>query len=247
VAPPPVPPSQAEIALSINPTPIDAVAAAEGAPWFSEWTVEVRETAGLGGTIDFVRATLTDASGKSLGETELDVDDVTAQIGSPQLRGASLQRLEMSLAFEFPTDVISGDLQVTLQLTDDRGNIVSAEVEDVIRVCIPVLLAPPAGTPFDNGCASRENGILWEFDWSECAGAESYHLYVELRGAPNPTVDRASLTSSTFTLLENRFIPEENRFGWFWKVQAQLNGVWGDFSPDQDFEVEPLNTDCVTP
>ena len=203
--------------------------------------------AGLGGNIDFARATLTDPNGKSLGETELDVDDITAQLGSPQLRGASLQRLEMSLNFEFPPDVISGDLHVTLQLTDDRGNVVSSTADDVIRVCVPALVTPLEGEALDNGCSNRENGILWEFHWSECMGAQAYHLYVAQRSAQNLVIDRAGLTSTSFTVLENQSIPEEIRFGWFWQVQVQLNGIWSDWTPERTFEVEPVNTDCVTP
>ena len=247
LSPPPVPPSQAAIALSVSPSPIDAVPAVEGAPWSAAWTLEVRETAGLGGNIDFVRATLTDASGRTLAETELDVDAVSSQIGSAHIRGAGLVRLQMSLNFEFPSDVLSGDLHVSLQLTDDGGNVVSSTADEVIQVCVPTLLTPLEGEALDNGCTNRENGILWEFHWSECTGAEAYHLYVKQQSVDSPAVDRASLTSTSFTLLDNRLIPEEGRFGWFWRVQVQLNGVWSDWTPERSFEVEPVNTDCVTP
>jgi hypothetical protein len=245
---PPVPPTQAGIALSLSSSPIDAVVAVDGgAPWGAEWTVTVQETAGIGGNIDFVRATLADSNGASIAETELDVDAVSAQLGgSNHIRGGSKQEILMNLNFDFPAETASGDLRVSLQLRDDRGNTIAAAVDDVIQVCIPSQLTPAEAARMDNGCTNRDNGILWEFDWSDCAGAQSYEFYVKQRNAQEP-VDRSGLTTSSFTLLENRIVPEESRTGWFWKVRAQVNGIWGNWSPERNFEVEPVNTDCVIP
>jgi hypothetical protein len=99
----------------------------------------------------------------------------------------------------------------------------------------------------DNGCVNRSNGTLWEFDWEDCTGAESYDFYVQRRGQPEPLIDEVDLTSSAFTALENRVVPEGSRLGWFWKVRAKVNGVYGDWTPETNFDVEPANTDCVTP
>ena len=99
----------------------------------------------------------------------------------------------------------------------------------------------------DNGCSNRQNGILWEFDWDECAGAESYEIIIKQRNDPLGAVERAGLHTSSFTLLENKIVSEELRLDWTWKVRATVNGVVGDFSPERNFTVEPLNTDCVTP
>jgi hypothetical protein len=148
---PPVSPNQAAIALSLSPNPIYAVAAEDGdAPWSAEWTLGIRETAGIGGSIDFVRATLADSEGASIGETELDGDQVSQQLGgSSHIKGGSNQTIVMGLNFEFPADVSSADLSVSLQLSDDRGNIVSAAVDDVIQLCVPRLLTPDEGAMLD--------------------------------------------------------------------------------------------------
>jgi len=245
---PPVPPSQAAIALTLSSSPIEAAVAVDGsAPWRAEWTVSVRETAGIGGDIDFVRATLADSAGASIAETELDADQVSEQLGGTNhIRGGSNQEIPMSLNFDFPAEVFSADLRVTVQLNDDRDNTVSATADEVVQVCVPSLLTPEEGAVMDNGCASRLNGILWEFDWSDCAGAESYEIFVKQRNEQEPAIDRSDLTTSAFTTLENRIISEDTRRGWFWKVRAKVNGVWADFSPERNFDVEPLNTDCVT-
>jgi hypothetical protein len=194
-----------------------------------------------------VRATLTASTGASIAQTELDVQEVSEQLGgSNHIRGGSSQGLLMSLSFDFPVDVVAGDLRVTVQLKDDRGNAVSAAVDDVVQVCIPSQLSPDEGAKLDSRCANRTNGILWEFDWSDCPGVTSYEFYLKLRSAQEP-LDREGLTSSSYTVLEDRFVPEESRFGWFWRVRANTNGVWSGWSPERSFDVEPLNTDCVTP
>jgi hypothetical protein len=243
---PPASPSQAAVALAVSPSPIDA--AVGGAPWRAEWTLSVKETAGIGGKIDSVHASLADSNGASFAETTLDAEQVSQQLGgSNHIQGGSSQQLQMSLDFAFPGDVVSGDLRVSLQLGDDRGNVVSSAVDDVIQVCVPSLLAPEADAKMDNGCSNRQNGILWEFDWSECPNAQTYEFYVRLRSEQEPLFDRADLKTSSFSVLEDRVVPEGSRIGWYWMVRAQVGGVWGNWSPERNFDVEPVNSDCVTP
>jgi len=247
--PPPVPPTQAAILLSLSPSPVDAVMATGGsAPWSAEWTLIVQETAGIGGDLELVRATLTDSAGASLAETELGVEQLSEQLGGGNhIVGGSSHEIPMSLGFDFPADRLSGDLRITAQLSDDRGNAVSAVADDVVQACVPDLLTPDEGAVLDNGCTNGANGILWEFDWSDCSGAQSYQFFLQLRNAEQPLFDRPNLTTSSFTVLENRVIPEEARLGWFWRVRARFNDVSGDWSPERNFQVEPANTDCVTP
>jgi hypothetical protein len=245
---PPVPPTQAGIALSLSSSPIEVVVGANGGAWRAEWTLGIQETSGIGGAIDSVHATLTEPSGAAIAETGLDAGEVSQQLGgSNHIQGGSNQKILMGLDFDFPSDVPSGNLRVAVQLSDDRGHAVSSAVDDVVQVCVPRLLAPNERAILDNGCTNGANGILWEFDWSDCAGAASYQVYVRQRSAQEPLFDRPELTSSSFTVLESRIIPEESRLGWFWRVRANVNGVWGGWSPERTFDVEPANTDCVRP
>jgi hypothetical protein len=245
---PPAPPTQAGLTLSLSSSPIEAEISADGsAPWSAEWTLTVQETAGIGGNIDFVRAILADAGGATVAETELDVEQVSEQLGGTNhIRGGSSQQIPMSLSFDFPADTPSANLRVTVQLTDDRGHTVSATVEAVIQVCVPTLLAPEDGAVMDNGCTNQDNGISWEFDWADCAAAQSYEIHLGNPGFEE-SLDRSDLTSSSFTVLEDRVVPEGSRLGWVWRVRAKVNGVLGNWSPERTFDVEPVNTDCVTP
>lgn len=244
---PPAPPAQAGIRLTVSPSPIEAAVPADGgAPWSASWTLGIQETSGIGGTIELVSATLTDEGGGTLAQTQLDAGQLEAQLGgSNRIRGGANQGLAMSLSFTFPEDSPSGTLHVSLDLTDDRGNRISSSVDDVVQICVPTLLAPEAGAKLDNGCSSVDNGVLWEFDWSDCPNADAYEIYVR---QPSLTpLDVSTLTASSYTVLEDRVVPEEYRHGWYWKVRAKVNGTWGAWSPDRAFEVEPVNTDCVRP
>ena len=242
-SPPPAPVTEANLELSVSPSPVNAVVD-ESDTWSAQWTVNARETAGIGGAIDFVHATLTDSNGDSIAETDLDADQVSEQLGgSNRISGGGMQGIDMTLSFDFPEDVFSGDLNVTLQLSDDRGNTVSAVTKDVIQRCIPTLLAPASGALLDNGCTNQENGILWDFDWSDCEGADFYQIHVQFRSADEPRID-AFPTTSSYTVLQDGVVPDDGRLGWFWRVRANVNGVWGDWSQENSFDVEPVDSDC---
>jgi hypothetical protein len=244
---PPVPPTQAGLLLSLSASPINAAVAVEGgSPWSAEWTLTVKETSGIGGVLELVRATLVDPDGATLAETELDADQLSEQLGgSNRIAGGSNQALAMSLNFDFPVDAPTGNLHVDVQMSDDRGNTISAGLDDVVQICVPVQLTPEEAAEMDNGCTNQDNGISWEFDWEDCADAEAYAIQLNHSSLDTP-LDR-ELTESQFSLLEDRVVPEESRLGWTWKVRAMVNGVWGNYTPDRTFDVERVNTDCVTP
>jgi hypothetical protein len=244
---PPVPPSQAGLLLSLSSSPVTAVVATEGgSPWNAEWTLTVRETSGIGGALELVRATLVDPNGATLAETELGVDQISEMLGGTnRIAGGSTQAIAMSLNFDFPPDTPTGNLHLDVQMSDDRGNALSAGLDDVVQICVPVQVTPEDAAVMDNGCTSQDNGISWEFDWEDCPGAEAYLLEIDHPSLDTPL--ESELTISAFSLLEDRVIPEETRIGWTWRVKAKVNGIFGNHSPFRTFDVERVNTDCVTP
>ena len=240
---PPVPPTQAGLLLSLSASPVVAIPAA---PWSAEFTLTVKETSGIGGDIQLVRVTLVDPAGALLAQTELGAEQVKEQLGgSNHIGGGSTQEFPMSLSFDFSPDTPIGNLNVTVELSDDRGNAVSAALDDVVQVCIPDQVLPEDAAVMDNGCTNQDNGILWEFDWDDCPGADMYSIHLSHSSLEAP-FDR-DLTISQFSLLEDRVLPDEARIGWTWRVRARVNGVWGNYTADRTFDVERLNTDCVTP
>jgi len=114
------------------------------------------------------------------------------------------------------------------------------------QVPIPELLSPEEGAVLDNGRITGGEGVLWEFDWADCDGAAHYHLYVFHLGSAAPAIDRSDLTRSFYRFDGTGvYIADVNRFDWTWKVQVEVDGVWGDWSPVRTFDVEPVNTDIA--
>jgi hypothetical protein len=112
-------------------------------------------------------------------------------------------------------------------------------------VCIPALIAPTEGEVLDNGCSDFSDMITWHFDWSDCVGAENYHLHVIGSTAIIPAINAPALTSSELTSeTPGSYIADVHRFGWKWRVRAKVNGIWGNWTPERTFDVEPLDTDC---
>ena len=108
----------------------------------------------------------------------------------------------------------------------------------------PRLTSPSAGALLDNGCTNSPERINWEFRWSACASASRYHLYVIGPSATIPVVDDDRLRDAAFDSSRIAWVGDPNRRGWRWQVRARFAEGWGDWSPEQTFDVEPVNTDC---
>jgi ligand-binding sensor domain-containing protein len=128
---------------------------------------------------------------------------------------------------------------------------VTATATGVLTVCVPSLLSPAPGAVMDNGRRDYQDGIIWDFDWSDCPGATAYHLYVIGPTSTLPQIDRDTLTGSNYQYTPLTYITDANRIGWTWKVQAKVNNQWGAWSEIRTFDVEPVDTDgpsiTVTP
>jgi hypothetical protein len=110
---------------------------------------------------------------------------------------------------------------------------------------VPELRVPAEGALADNGCTTDPNeAIVWDFDWSDVAGATTYELWVKHRSSPEPEVDVTGLPTSSHRV--GRFATTDGEFlrGWEWKVRAQVNGVNQPWSKTATFNLEPPDTDC---
>lgn len=109
--------------------------------------------------------------------------------------------------------------------------------------CVPFLASPPANATLDNGRADRTDSIVWDFDWSGCEGATSYHLYVRHLGAKYPVINTMVTKSQFHYECSGCYIANQNRFNWTWQVRAKNNDEWGSWSKAKAFSVEPLDSD----
>lgn len=106
------------------------------------------------------------------------------------------------------------------------------------------LLSPDDGAVLDNGCRNSSNRMDWVFDWSNVTNADTYHLFVKHEGSQFAAVDDSALTASEHARSSSGFVVDQNRFDWFWRVRASVDGTWSPWSEERSFDVEPLNTDC---
>ena len=99
----------------------------------------------------------------------------------------------------------------------------------------------------DNGCTERgRDTITWTFVWTDVPNAQSYHLVVtNPRKEPSVfDVNKIIWQTSYYRYSNPRYIADNIRRGWTWRVRAQIDKVWGPWSNEQKFNVEPVDTDC---
>jgi hypothetical protein len=112
--------------------------------------------------------------------------------------------------------------------------------------CVPVLVSPVSNAVMDNGCLDTSDPLVWDFDWSDCPGATSYHLYVFHVGSAYPAVDEYLTASQGQFNCPGCYVADANAQNWTWKVSANFNGAAGPWSEVRSFSVEPLGTDCAS-
>ncbi|MCX5789729.1 MAG: tetratricopeptide repeat protein [Elusimicrobia bacterium] len=101
------------------------------------------------------------------------------------------------------------------------------------------LLLPGRGAMLPNGSVDGGKTFAWEFRWSEVPRAERYHLYVIGPRRAAPAIDNPNLTQASFRGEARNHIDAASTLGWRWKVRAMVGGVWGPFSDERAFDVEP--------
>jgi hypothetical protein len=109
--------------------------------------------------------------------------------------------------------------------------------------CVPELVAPADHASMDNGRVDRRDQMTWDFSWTPCPGAH-YHLLVSGATAMYPLVDARDVFEPSLRLQDcGSYVADQNRSGWRWRVRASVSGVWGSWSPEGVFNVEPLDRD----
>lgn len=135
VASAPVPPQHAAVGIAVAPAPIASATTAPGdpsAPRLAVWTLTITESAGVGATLNFVNETLRDAQSGAVadpgGEASLGASDIVTLAGAVRLPPRGTLTLPCQLVYGLPDGSVGGRLTLTLQLTDDTGQLVSASV-----------------------------------------------------------------------------------------------------------------------
>lgn len=105
----------------------------------------------------------------------------------------------------------------------------------------PSLLTPAAGASMASVCS----GSSWQFSWSDVQ-ASVYHLQVTMPSG-QVALEREDLPATTFTWSDFPVVPESERRGWRFRVQARIGGTWRDWTPERTFDIDPLSPRLMTP
>jgi hypothetical protein len=128
----------AAVTLTINPSPVLSTDSGDPrAPRQALWQIVLRETGGVGATVNFVNSTLRDATTGVLadphGVLSQSASDVVAAAGSNHLAAGGSLTVPQTVVFvlsDGPTAL--GRLAVTVQLTDDAGNVLGASATAMV-------------------------------------------------------------------------------------------------------------------
>jgi hypothetical protein len=124
-------PSHAAVRLVVAPDPIPSSAdgAAGAALREAAWTLTITETAGVGGTLNFVNGTLRDMQTGAVadpgGRMSLGAADLVTLAGGTRLPPQGTVTIPGRLVYGLPYGSAGGRLTITVQMTDDAGALVT--------------------------------------------------------------------------------------------------------------------------
>jgi len=116
--------ARAALTVTASPSPIAAVQTSVVGPvFFLMWTVNIQETAGLGGEVQEVRASLfDDVTGVLVAVVSFDSDDLTVFVGSKRIEPNGSLAVPQQLSYTLPDGRHTANLTITVTFRDDRGN-----------------------------------------------------------------------------------------------------------------------------
>lgn len=125
VTPTPAPATRAEVSVSISPEhPVATPTGDRNYPWRVEWTVVLRESAGLGGNVNYIDVSFVNNFGfETKGALNYGADEIIRRAGTNHLNARGELRVPMSMLYR--ADGFGGRtilLKNAVNFTDDRGN-----------------------------------------------------------------------------------------------------------------------------
>lgn len=117
--------TRAFIVVTVSPNPLPAVITSAIGPVFtSQWKVKITESAGLGGDLQEVRASIfDDATGILVGSTAFDDRDLVVFVGTKRVEGGGILEIDQQLSYSLSASQTAAALTVQVRFKDDRGNV----------------------------------------------------------------------------------------------------------------------------
>lgn len=100
------------------------------------YIVQIRELAGLGGSVQFVSSTVFDPeSGVQVATNYFDSADLKVFVGSDRVEANGELDVSQSVSYALPDFRVDADMTVAVQVIDDRGSLINAST--LVRVVPP--------------------------------------------------------------------------------------------------------------
>lgn len=121
--------SRANVDVSIAPNPIMAQASGDrDFPWLINFEVNFRETAGLGGNIDFINTILINAAtGTEVPALNFGANQVASSAGTNHLNARGSLQVPLGVVYRLSGGERRAALIAVIRFTDDRGNVQNLE------------------------------------------------------------------------------------------------------------------------
>jgi hypothetical protein len=126
--------NQAAFTVAVTPSPITAQHCNPQCPgnsgsgsfaFAADMTINLRETAGIGGNATQMTLTAS-AGGQQFQPLTFTADDIAGHAGTHHVDGRATLTIPMSIVYNTPTNTANLTISVSIQITDDRNNQVTA-------------------------------------------------------------------------------------------------------------------------
>lgn len=132
---------RAAIFVSLVPNPVIGVQNLLTGAVSAAYIVEIRELAGLGGTVQFVSSTVFDPeSGVQVATNYFDSADLKVFVGTDRVEANGELDVSQSVNYALPDFRVNADMTVAVQMIDDRGSLINHST--LVRIVPPEQPAP---------------------------------------------------------------------------------------------------------
>jgi hypothetical protein len=119
----------AKLAITVDPAPVPPSQNVLTGVVSIGYKIHITETAGLGGTMEFVSSSVYDpATGTLLSLTYFDGDDLVVFVGTKRINPGETLTVPQTMSFLLPDLSKNATLVVNAQMLDDRSNIINQSV-----------------------------------------------------------------------------------------------------------------------
>jgi hypothetical protein len=130
--------TRATISVTVDPNPIPPVRDALTGTVSVSYKITLSESAGLGGTVNFVSSNVFDPStGVQVAINYFDSSDLVVFVGTNRIEPFGTMTVPQTVSYLLPDLTTDASMTVAVQVLDDRGNLVNTSILVPIQTPAP--------------------------------------------------------------------------------------------------------------